>query len=101
MSFANQSLTSSASVEAKSKSYFIDVRSPQEFAAGHIEGSINVPLQMIFSLANSDLSQDDELVVYCASGMRSSQAAEALLSLGYRNVVNARTLNAAFEMTSC
>ncbi len=76
----------------------VDVRSPQEFASGHIEGSTNVPLQSVFSLANSDWSRQDTLIVYCASGMRANQATELLQSLGFTNVVNARTVTAAFNL---
>ncbi|WP_112479627.1 rhodanese-like domain-containing protein [Vibrio variabilis] len=92
--------TTGGTESSAAKQYLIDVRSPQEFASGHIEGSLNVPLQMIFAVANSDIQPQDNLVVYCASGMRASQAVQVLESMGYRNIVNAGTVSAASDYIS-
>lgn len=61
----------------------IDVREPMEFAAGHIAGSLNVPLA---SLAQAELPQGS-LVLVCQSGNRSSKGARALLERGYAHPV--------------
>jgi rhodanese-related sulfurtransferase len=55
----------------------LDVRSPQEFASGHIEGALNIPVQ---SLAKrmSELPQGKQLVVYCRSGRRSATATKLI-----------------------
>ena len=50
----------------------IDVRTPDEYAAGHIPGSLLIPF--------------DEIVVYCRSGRRSAIAADTLISLGYAKI---------------
>lgn len=92
--------TAGGSESSAAKHYLIDVRSPQEFASGHIPGSMNVPLQTIFAIANSDIQPKDSLIVYCASGMRASQAVQVLESMGYRNIVNAGTVSAASDLIS-
>jgi phage shock protein E len=97
---SNTSAIPNTSKSVAAKQYLIDVRSPQEFASGHIPGSLNVPLQTIFAVANSDIQPQDSLIVYCASGMRASQAVQILESMGYRNIVNAGTLSAASDYIS-
>ncbi|PCD85216.1 rhodanese-like domain-containing protein [Vibrio mediterranei] len=77
----------------------IDVRSIEEFTRDSIEGSYNVPLQEIHRLANSNLDTSTPVLVYCASGMRASQAEQYLKSFGYAEVVNVGTLQNARNIT--
>lgn len=63
----------------------IDVRTPAEFSAGHIPNSINIPLTHITKKI-SRLGKDRQIILCCASGMRSASARSALLSLGYLHV---------------
>src|SRR5437763_373173 len=71
----------------------VDVRSPAEFAAGHLPDAKNVPLQDI--LARHDVGpRDRPVVVYCRSGTRSAAAAGALRRAGYTNVVNLGPMSA-------
>ena len=67
----------------------IDVRSHGEFASGHIEGALNVPLESV-SHDFRRVSPDPlaPVVVYCRSGMRSSQARSILRGMGYQQVIN-------------
>ena len=67
----------------------LDVRTPQEYAEGHIDGAINRDVKSDdFQLqAEKELSKDTTVLVYCRSGRRSMEAAESLAKLGYR-VVN-------------
>ena len=62
----------------------IDVRSPEEFRAGHIPGAINIPLQE-FEQRFDELSayKDREAVLYCESGMRASHGGGWLASQGF------------------
>ncbi|MDG1482538.1 MAG: rhodanese-like domain-containing protein [Myxococcota bacterium] len=60
----------------------VDVRSPAEFASGHLDGARNIPLGALRSRLD-ELSADAEVVVYCASGMRSASAAKRLRSAGF------------------
>ena len=66
----------------------LDVRRPDEYAAGHIPNAINVPNETIGTAEISELPDKDQLImVYCRSGRRSKEAAEELVKLGYTNIV--------------
>ena len=66
----------------------LDVRRPDEFAAGHIPNAINVPNESIGTAEIPELPDKDQLImVYCRSGRRSKEAAEKLVKLGYTNIV--------------
>ena len=65
----------------------LDVRTPDEYAAGHIPGSLLIPFDEI-KVKSDQLPQDKntEIVVYCRSGRRSAIAADTLISLGYAKI---------------
>ncbi len=65
---------------------WLDVRTPQEYQARHIESFQNIPLGSDFS----SLPKDREIVVICQSGLRSIQACKQLKKLGYTNITNVR-----------
>jgi len=65
----------------------IDVRSPSEFAAGHLASSVNIPLSSLAGKLGK-LKQDDVIITCCASGMRSGSAKSLLKSHGYTRVYN-------------
>ena len=73
----------------KESGYIIlDVRRPDEFAAGHISNAINIPNEIIGTSDIPELQDKDQLIlVYCRSGRRSKEAAEKLVSLCYTNIV--------------
>ena len=66
----------------------LDVRTADEYGQGHIEGSVNIPLQNIQAFKNSIPDFDKPIYVHCLSGARSAQATSALKSMGYTNVTN-------------
>ncbi|MED4974225.1 rhodanese-like domain-containing protein [Geobacillus kaustophilus NBRC 102445] len=66
--------------------HIIDVREPEEVAAGKIPGAVNIPLGLI-EFRMHELDQNQEYILVCRSGGRSGRAAEFLDSRGYR-VVN-------------
>ena len=70
------------------KGYIIlDVRTEEEYAAGHIEGAVLIPDYEIQEKAEEILLDKSQLIlVYCRSGRRSKNAASTLASLGYTNV---------------
>ena len=74
---------------AKETGYIIlDVRRPDEFAAGHIPNAINVPNESIGTSEIPELPDKNQLIlVYCRSGRRSKEASEKLVKLGYTNIV--------------
>ena len=66
----------------------VDVRTEVEFASGHAQNSINIPLDKL-SKNLSRLKKDRAIIVCCASGIRSSSARSILLNNGYAEVYNA------------
>ena len=72
-----------------SSAIIIDVRSPLEFASGHVDGAINLPLDhFVDRYAGVIPDKSQQVVVYCASGGRSAQAVQFLLAQGYANASN-------------
>ena len=67
----------------------LDVRTPEEYRAGHIPGSLNVPLdQLAARLPELALAKSDEVVVHCERGGRAAQAEAILAKDGYEHVVD-------------
>ena len=66
----------------------LDVRTPQEYRAGHLPSSKNVPLQALDKVASLVNHQEPPLFVYCPRGARSSQGAGAPRRMGYTDVKN-------------
>jgi rhodanese-related sulfurtransferase len=64
------------------KGTILDVRTTAEFAGGHVAGSINIPLQEIVTRIEEVNSLPTPLVLCCASGGRSGQAAQYLSQTG-------------------
>ena len=83
------SMDKAVTMMAEESGYIVlDVRRPDEFAAGHIPNAINVPNESIGTSEIPELPDKDQLImVYCRSGRRSKEAAEKLVKLGYTNVV--------------
>ena len=59
-----------------------DVRTPAEYAAGHIPGAHNIPLDRLEEKLNNLPSNGYPVIVYCRSGRRSAMAAELLAQAG-------------------
>ena len=73
----------------KEGAIIIDVRSPQEFREGHIDGAISIPEYEIKKEAGNRLvDKEKDIIVYCSSGGRSKKAQKLLRKLGYQNVYN-------------
>ena len=69
------------------KSIVLDVRTPQEFASGHVEGASNVPVDQVEKrISEIAPAKDTPLIVYCRSGRRSAAAKNILDRLGYTRV---------------
>ena len=66
----------------------LDVRSRGEFAGGHIEGAVNIPLDELDQRAAELGPVETGVVVYCLSGARSGRAAGLLKARGYTNVAD-------------
>ena len=81
-------------METEENYAILDVRTEQEFAAGHIPGAILVPNETIGMQDIPHLTDKDQLImVYCRSGNRSKQASDKLVRLGYTNIVEIGGIN--------
>ena len=70
----------------------MDVRTPGEFAGGKVKGSVNIPLDKI-SAQLAKFKNKKNIIVFCQSGGRSSQAKTILEQNGIANVINGGTWN--------
>lgn len=66
----------------------LDVRTPEEYAQGHVPGSRNLPLQEIDRAAKEIPDHSTPLFVYCLSGARSRQAVSMLQRMGFEKLTN-------------
>ena len=70
--------------------FLVDVRTPSEFSSGNVKGSVNIPLDSLtHQLAK--FKNKKNIIVFCRSGNRSSQAKLILEQNGFTNVVNGGT----------
>lgn len=69
--------------------YWIDTRTQEEFDAGHIEGAVLIPFDVIAGRIN-EVTEDKtaDIRVYCRSGRRSGIAMDTLKAMGFANVTN-------------
>ncbi|MBL8915922.1 MAG: rhodanese-like domain-containing protein [Archangium sp.] len=71
----------------KQGALLLDVRTPQEFAEGHVDGAVNVPVQELEAkLASLPAKKDQDVVIYCRSGVRSARASGILKTAGFTRV---------------
>lgn len=78
----------------------IDVRTPGEFADGHLEGAVNIDLSAAdFAARVDELDRDVDYVLYCRSGNRSGQALAIMEQAGFVSLVNAGGVDAASQAT--
>jgi rhodanese-related sulfurtransferase len=72
----------------KKGAYLIDVRTSEEYAAGHVKGSMNIPLNHLGGLSKQLKNKDHPIITCCASGIRSASAKQFLKKNGFSNVHN-------------
>jgi phage shock protein E len=62
----------------------VDVRTPAEYAAGHVPGAVNIPYDQMDARADEIIAhKDKDVVLYCRSGRRSGIAANTLAAKGF------------------
>lgn len=67
----------------------VDVRTPEEYAGGHLDNALNINWQDDdFAEQFRAIAKDETIYVYCKKGGRSAKAQEKLISMGFENVVN-------------
>jgi rhodanese-related sulfurtransferase len=74
----------------KDGAFLVDVRTPAEFAEGNVKGSVNIPLDQVQNQL-AKFKAKENVVVFCRSGNRSSQAKSILEQNGFNNVTNGGT----------
>ena len=74
---------------ARQEAVWIDVRTPEEYAAGHLENAKNIPHDQIGQqIAAHVPNKNTPINLYCRSGRRAEAAKQVLESMGYTNVQN-------------
>lgn len=68
----------------------VDVREPEEYERGHVDGAINIPPSTIMSGAPelNNVPKDTKIILYCLSGARSRASMAYLQNMGFTNLVN-------------
>lgn len=75
--------------QGDAKLVVLDVRTPEEFAAGHVPGARNIPHDALAArIAELDSARDADIVVYCRSGRRSQIAIETLSAKGFTRLAH-------------
>lgn len=88
------------SVEVPDGAVIIDVRTPEEYAEGHLEGAINVNLQSgAFEQEIAEQPLGGSYIVYCRTGNRSAQAVAIMNELGFTDVTDAGGVSDASAAT--
>lgn len=92
---ASEGFTPGAEAKAlvKAGAVLVDVRTPDEFAAKHIDGAINIPVDEL-EARKAELPKDKDVVVYCRSGARSARAKSLLAGAGFTKVHNLGPMSA-------
>lgn len=71
----------------KAGAVLLDVRTPEEFSAGHVQGATNIPLDELAQRLDAlKEKKNTDVVVYCHSGRRSALAVKALKEAGFSKV---------------
>ncbi len=74
----------------------IDVRTPGEFASGHLDGALNIDVQSPdFQAQVSQLDPSQDYFIYCRSGNRSGQAISQMSNMGFTSMVNGGSVEEA------
>ena len=75
-------------IEHQSEEYaLIDVRTPEEYAAGYIPTAVNIPVDRIAENP-PQISEDTQIILYCRTGVRSARAQNILLDMGFTRITD-------------
>ena len=93
---------SSSQVDAAviAESIIIDVRTPEEYVAGHLDGATLIDIKdASFDAKMAELDPNASYIIYCRSGNRSAQAVERMKEAGFTNLTDLGSLENASEET--
>jgi len=92
--FSIPALAEPGNLPAPGQPLIIDVRTTEEYRAGHVQDAVNIPYDEITGrIAALAPDRDSRIVLYCRSGRRSGIAEQALRQMGYRQIENKGALN--------
>ena len=84
----NTSTTETVKTEvAQDEIFYVDVRTPEEFAEGSVKNAVNIPLDQVENQL-SQFKDKKKIVVFCRSGARSAKAISILEKNGFSNITN-------------
>ena len=87
-------------VDISADTVIIDVRTPGEFASGHLEGAVNIDIQSPdFAAQVMELDKDGEYFIYCRSGNRSGQAISQMDKMGFTDMTNGGGVQQASDLS--
>ena len=81
-----------------SNATIVDVRTPEEFAGGHLENAINIPLDQVPQRIEEFKTMQKPVVTYCRSGTSSGMAVIVLKKNGIPDAINGGTINDVTEL---
>lgn len=88
-----------ATCNSFAKDVIVDVRTPQEYAAGHVDGAINIEYGAIGQqIAKAGVTKDDKVILYCQTGRRSGVALNTLKDLGFSKAENVGGIDQARKL---
>ncbi|MFP2957349.1 rhodanese-like domain-containing protein [Myxococcus sp. 1LA] len=90
----NRSAGAEAHRRVEAGATLVDVRTPEEFAAGHLPGAVNIPVEDLPHRFHELGSPEKPLVIYCRSGARSIRAERLLKERGFQDVFNLGPMSA-------
>ncbi len=75
--------------QVSGKEFWIDVRTLDEFNAGHLQAAVHIPYEEISArIGEVTHNKDDVIRLYCRSGRRSGVAMETLQAMGFKGAIN-------------
>jgi peroxiredoxin family protein/rhodanese-related sulfurtransferase/TusA-related sulfurtransferase len=80
--------------------FIMDVRTPDEFELGYIEGSVNIELDEIRNRLD-EIPRDKKIIIYCGVGLRGYFAARILMQKGFNEVYNLSGGYKTYEYATC
>lgn len=89
----------SAKIALDDKTFLLDVRTEKEFAAGHLRGAVNIPVEKLMDNLKLLPGKDTAICLYCRSGRRSGNALEMLRGEGYADLHNLGGMEEAAKTT--